>query len=339
MPRVFRTGKGGDPESERAMGDDRLPALEMSLRDAWRVAWWGKWIILVTLGMVILGAVVHVHVNPRPYVATMVVAPASGTQLVAQAERTGLLLNSGTGFDEGTAQFERLWMIARSESLAKRLEGRRELIRPAQQQAWSADAGSGDALRLPATVRGILRAVARWIGLPGSTRPERATLAQYTSKMVLKSYKGTGLMEIVFAHPNPRFAVALLWGALEEADQVLRMRAKGRLQAQIGQLEDRIAAAAVVEHRQVLLDILGDRERRLLLIESSQPAFFVVIAPPTVSPVPAAPPLDLIRILVLAGGVSLGYLIALVLYGLKGPGAAARELGKGAAGTAPSEPV
>jgi uncharacterized protein involved in exopolysaccharide biosynthesis len=161
----------------------------------------------------------------------------------------------------------------------------------------------------------MLRLPDRVFGLPNWTAPSTSRLADYLREEVAVSEFGSsGLREITFTHRDPEFALQLLRRLYAAADENLRQDALERSRQYIAYLELRLRSVAVAEHRAALGALLGDEERKRMLIEADVPFAARVVSPVGVSELPTQPKVIGTLIVALLAGLFLGVLIAFFFF-------------------------
>ena len=114
------------------------------------------------------------------------------------------------------------------------------------------------------------------------------------------------------------------------ADELVRIRRKERLDAQVAYLRRKLAQEEIRDLRVVLIQLWSDREKQLMLLQGGDLPYTVnVVKKPVVTAYPIYPPVGLFMWLSLGAGVLLGMIGTFVIH-------AFRTAGRDIAGTSVS---
>ena len=114
------------------------------------------------------------------------------------------------------------------------------------------------------------------------------------------------------------------------ADELVRIRRKERLDAQVAYLRRKLAQEEIRDLRVVLIQLWSDREKQLMLLQGGDlPYTANIVKKPAVTAYPFYPPVGLFMWLSLGAGVLLGMIGTFVIH-------AFRTAGRDIAGTSVS---
>ncbi len=313
----------GRPREERVYavavpegGDQR------TLRDVVLTVWRGKWIIVATTCVSVALVVTWMRLTDPLYTASMVVAPATdaGAQnLTSSLSRfSGLASLAGINLpvEESVSPFTQFNELLRSATLAQRVEEKHGILTRVFKDDW--DAENGQWLR----PSGLKAMVKRWLypffHLPAWTPPTIHGLAGFLEENVVVFEVGrSGMRQIEFRHKDPTFALHLLTWIHEECDALIRQGAEERTSSQIQYIESKLRNVTTAEHRQSLVELLSDQEKRMMMIQVDLPFAARIVEAPMVSDKPTSPKPKLMLALAVAGGFLIGVFVSALLDALR----------------------
>lgn len=301
-------------ESSRRPSPDLIDLAELLAK-----LWHQRWLVAICVAIGFLYATYQVHRATFVYTAELKVTPAQSNEgarapsvggFGGLAARAGLSLgqsNSGSTFSlykEGLT----------TRSLAAALAERPEIMHVVFAGEWNAEEN-----RYVEPERGFVGSIAQGVktllGYPKHKweAPNAARLQDYiTGAVKINDNPDTGVTTLVYAHPDPAFAVQFLTQVHNIADANLRRKARLRATQYIEYLSRQLQSISLVEHRTAIAAALSEQERARMTASSSL-AFAaepVDVATPTLRP--TAPRPTLMLLFGLLGGFAVGLSLALV---------------------------
>jgi LPS O-antigen subunit length determinant protein (WzzB/FepE family) len=264
-----------------------IPALVQTMRRGWCL------VGAIALACMLITAI-GLKLRQPVDTATMIVAPtpadlSASSELAAEIERFARLAALGQmppGIGRVPA-LDRYAQLFGSTTLAARLETEHHLLRIVFADQWDTERQAWHAP--PGALAGIERAMLRFFGYPGWTRPDVAALGEWLGRRIEVERIGTSVpFRIEFSNPDPTFAVALLGMAHAGADGLLREQAQGRIDRQIAQVEQQLAAATDPIRRQALQALLSREYQSQALLQTEEPYAAQVVMPPATGTTPSS---------------------------------------------------
>jgi uncharacterized protein involved in exopolysaccharide biosynthesis len=267
---------------------------EITLPGMARTLWDGIWLLAAVVAATVLVTAVGLKLRPPLYTATMTVAPAqadlsAASQLASELEQFANLatLAQSAAKIERVSDLERYAQLFGSTTLAARLDAEHHLLQlvfadqwDPQTRTWHPPAG---------WIARIERAVLRFFGFPGWTKPEAAELAEWLGNRIdVERMGSSSLYDIEFSHPSRAFAVSLLGMAHDGANALLREAALDRINGQIGQVEKELGAATNPGRKQALEALLTEEYQTQALLQTDQPYAAQLVVPPAAGPTPSS---------------------------------------------------
>lgn len=299
------------------------PEGEIDLRDLVQQLWRGKWIICATTAAVFALVVTWMKLTDPLYTASAVIASATESGAGGLAGKlshySGLASLAGIDLpgEESVSPFTELMEIATSPTMAERLlEEQPELLQTIFEDDWDAESESwvgpgGPVAAVKAWVYGFL-------GQPSWTPPSANTLSEFlVEEIQISSVGTTGMKRVAFDHKDPKFAVLLLRQVGLTSDDIIRKRAQERTLREIAYIEDKLASVTTVEHRLSLVELLSEREQRMMMIQIDLPFAARVIEPAMASNTPTFPKPALFLALGIVCGLFLGVIATFLLDALR----------------------
>jgi hypothetical protein len=255
----------------------------------------------------------------------MTVAPAqsdlsAASELASELEQFANLatLAQSAAKIERVSDLERYAQLFGSTALAARLEAEHHLLQlvfadqwDPQNRTWHPPSG---------WIAGIERAVLRFFGYPGWTKPDVAELAEWLGDRVdVERMSSSSLYHIEISHPSRAFAVSLLGMANDAANALLRAAALDRISGQIGQVEKELGAATDPGRKQALEALLTEEYQTQALLQTDQPYAAQVVVPASAGATPSSlNPLFALGLAVVVG-VILGLFVVFLRDALRSP--------------------
>jgi uncharacterized protein involved in exopolysaccharide biosynthesis len=289
---------------------------QIALKDLLRALWRERLKILGAVFSAFVLGVVYLALATPKYTASVAVGSVEAQNSLDLGGALGQL-SSLSGLGPGSVgsdqKFEIFIDILASNSVASRLADDTDLMQRIFKDEWDDDSRQWrPAQGLVAT---ILRLPDRIFGLPNWSAPSASRLADYLrDEVAVSEFGNSGLREIAFTHADPEFALQLLGRLYAAADENLREDALERSRQYIAYLERRLRSVAVAEHRAALGALLGDEERKRMLIEADVPFAARIVSPVRVSELPTQPKVVGTLILAMLVGLFFGVALAFLFF-------------------------
>lgn len=265
------------------------PTLPDLLRLLWRA--WPHLLIGAALGG--LGAVLFLLLSIPHYRVTMLVAPAERgvradvKSFLPDNPDFALQYVDRSRESPAFADFTRFEHTLRGRSVASGLTGDKPLL---------------DGLRRDR----------RFVFSPHPDLASVDDLATYfRKKITIEPVGNTTLRRVVFDHPEPAFATALLNRLYRQADSLIRRDVAARAEGRVGYLKGMLEKTSHPDHRRVLTSLLMEQEHLLMMLAMEEPFAAIVVEQPSSSARPWWPR----KSLIFAGFAFAGALVGFALRG------------------------
>lgn len=280
------------------------------------VFWRGKYIIalFVILGIGIATAWLK-NVEPS-YTARMTFVPVRFSQTTSLVgglsqnlpARFGAVLGQAANAGVLDFEFEQFIEMMTMPVLAERLEKRHNIMTFVFKKYW--DATNQRWARPDNPIANFEYGLREFFGMPIWSEPTINDLAKYLGeKLKIQTRGKIGTREISFEHPDREFALNILRWLYANTETLFRAAAGNRVVMQINFLRAKLKEQQVAEHRQVLINLLGEQERRMMLIQPSVPYVVELMQPPVASDMPTSPRLMLTMLLGIGLGLATGIFV------------------------------
>ena len=288
----------------------------MSLAEVLGVLWWGKWIIALVVALTVGATALYIKDTIPEYTARMVVAPlgAAGESGISNNIPTPLRrsVTSLLGASYETTEFDKLRAVLHSIPLAERLQEKYRLLQVFHPGMWDAKAGRWHPPPPDDWFSRLKKSVRSALHIPGLRPPDIPLLAGYLQQIQVEPFEDTSLRMLYLDHHDPQLAAYLLDLAFREAEEVLRQRKIDQYRAQLDYVRNRIQKITVVEHRVVLINLMGSIERQIMAVQANQPVAGEIMRPVWVDPWPSRPRSEIILTWSTVVGLLLGLPAALL---------------------------
>ncbi len=296
---------------------------EIALRDLFLKVWWGKWIIVATMAVVVGLVTVWLKITEPVYTARMVIAPAGEagggmmgglSQYLDLASLAGIDLPS----EQTLSGFDQFSELVTSVTVAERLKEKYGVLEIVFEESWDAQNKRWQA---PQGIAGaVIGRVRTFFGLPAWTPPSSKALAEYLKEELRLTPVGATAMHVLaFDHKDPQFAVQFLRWIHREDDELIREQAQERTSRQLAYIESKLATVTVAEQRLSLVELLSAQEKRMMMITVDLPFAARIIEPPVASEAPTFPKPFLALALAIAGGLFVGFFLVFLIDALREP--------------------
>ncbi len=291
----------------------RPSAESIHLRDMVGIALRGWPTVLVSTVLTVVLVTVWMAIVDPKYTAQMTIAP-TGTdpsQNLGALSAVASFAGIGNMVSEDVPRYERFQQILFTRLLAERLDERHQIIRRVFEDLWDAETETW--LPPPGPLNKIKATVNPWFGLPAWSDPSDEELVEFLKEEVAIAQVGdTAMLQLSFSHEDPAFASAVLNWLHAEADTLLREEAREQALQQVAYARERLASVTVSDYRTMMLSLLGEEEKKLLLIEGAGPYAALVVDPATSSDQPTFPKpvIFLVAAVILGGSVGLALVFA-----------------------------
>ena len=278
----------------------------LSTGDAFKVAWWGRWIILATVTATVLAAASNALQRTVPHEAKMLLNLREG--------------GTGATNDVELVREHSFHELLGSTAVAEVLTTKHQMLPKVFPENWNQETKSWNRPPREGALGNLRKRLRAYLSIPPWQEPDASSLAEYLGRIRwLVRWETPGVIEVSFRHPDPDFARSFLELTLESGDSVLRRQDRRRLISRMKHLRSRLASTSVVEYRRSLVAQIAAIQQQLLLIDMSPRYAFGVLDGPYVSINRGAwSDVKLTLCLALAGSLALGFAISLTAHGLRG---------------------
>ncbi len=266
-------------------------ATEPTLMDLLRLLWRAR--IFLVLGAVLgcIGAVLFLMCSVPHYRVTMLVAPAERT---VRADVKSFL----PGHPGFALQYMERSMAAPEDTDFTRFEytfrGRRV----------------ASSLFSDLSIVEGLRRERKFVFSPAPDMAGAEDMAEYfRKKIAIEPVGNTPLRRIVFDHPEPEFAMALLQRLYYQTDLLIRHEVAARAEGRAGYLKGMLEKTTHPDHRRVLTSLLMEQEHLLMMLAMEEPFAAIIAEPPARSVKPWWPRRSLIFAGFIFAGALLGFAV------------------------------
>ena len=262
---------------------------EPTLMDLIRQLWSARFVLLLGAALGCVAASLFLVLSVPHYRVTMLVAPAERT--VRADIKSFLPENAGFAahYREGSmaaldaADFTRFEYILRGPSVADSLSRDKPVLDGLSREGKFVFSSAAD--------------------LNGTDE-----LAHYfRKKIAIEPVGNTPLRRIVYDHPEPEFAIALLNRLYEQADSLIRRDVAAKAEGRAAYLKDMLEKTGHPDHRRVLTSLLMEQEHLLMMLAMEEPFAAIVAEPPAASVRPWWPRKSLIFTGFAFAGALLGF--------------------------------
>ncbi len=264
----------------------------VDLRDVFRAIWNGKWLVLLATLAGLAYGLWNLHKTTPVFEAYMVVMPA-GDSSMSSSGAGGTVNKIAQSFgisadDKGTDFFGRLEITIGSYALAERLQNKFGLLQKMHGGQWEEESNSW---RRPGGSRFEVREKIRaFFNLPTWMPPSIASLSRYLGSAIMVSdIDLTDVKRISLQHSDLEMAGFILEKTYQEVTELLREQDRDRIERQRAYILSQLKQVRYQDSREVLLQLLTDRERSLMLTEDKGPYLGLVIDPVRLPARPESP--------------------------------------------------
>lgn len=276
--------------------------------------WKGKWLISLTIILVMaLVSVVIATATPQ-YEVTATLTPAEQEKGGSAAEGLSGVFGqfaSLAGGGQSQDSFARFKMLTGSLIIAQRLDEQHGYLRRVYSDAW--DAENQRWAEPPAgLVAETKKAIVRAFGMTAWTPPSDATLSDYLKSQIELTETKDGPLTMTMTHADADFAVQLMSDVIAETEAYLKEQAAKQADARLAHLRDLLRQESNTIYRQILMARMTDIEQRQFMLGADLPYAAEIVDPPHASPLPVFP--RPVFMLALAGlsGTFLGIMIVII---------------------------
>lgn len=303
---------------------------DFDFADIARSLWRGKFVVLACLVLSVFLTAQFLRNTVYRYTAELKVTPPSTTstslsgalsQLGQVAALAGI---GGIANNDNTSAFQLYLEGLLLRETAETLSANPEIMKAVFKGEWNETEGRWQ--EPPATMfTPTYLELRRWFGVPiyAWQPPDAARLHDYIKRSI-RTIQGvrSPVATITFKHDDPKFAVTFLTALNETVDAALRKKMLERTSQYIAYLSQALRTVTVAEHRLALVQALSEQEKFRMMASSSAPYAADVFGGPMVSSRPTDPRPFYVLLIMIAGGLVMGGLLARAIY----PGRGAHPL-------------
>jgi uncharacterized protein involved in exopolysaccharide biosynthesis len=291
--------------------DDNVET-ETDLRDLFLMIWRGKWAIAL-FAIIGIGFAVQYVRNFAPYFeASMIIRPNTDNSLpetLGGGNNNTIQALAGIGGGQ-TKLIDQFRIVYKTRIVAERLQKKHDLL-PILYGGYDAQAGRWD--RPSGWQFELKERIKQWLGVSGWAPPTIDEIRNYVENEIkIEPESGTDMMVLTYRKDDPQFAKWFLEMVFEEADALLKERELLRTSAKLDYLRRRIQETTILDHRQALVQLLSNEEKRMMLLSSDLPYAVQVVQPLSVPDKAFRPSIARTALAGAAAGIALGLLLVLV---------------------------
>lgn len=290
----------------------------LSLRDIVQIIYRGKWIVLATIVLTILGSVLYLKRQQHLYTVEMIVTAVKHSDISVGTQQNSLLagLANTFGVAQSTGQepeYQLYKYYLTSPIVVERLQEKYGILQKFYESSW--DPEKQEWIRPEST--GWRGAVNRFFGLPDWQPPSARSFASFLEGRIEMEFQETSVELISMEYGDPVMASQILVWLHEEADALVRERDDTRLKSQLTYLESRVDDVQITVQRLMLNRMMLGHLQRRTLIDNELPYAADLIQSPAVPTSPTWP--NPVRFLTLAifGSILFGLLFSFAYEGLR----------------------
>lgn len=274
------------------------------------------WSIL--LGGAILGLLLSILslLSGQTYDSTIIIAPAQSSSATESGANTGLsslaaIAGIGSGGSSPLSAYDQFLLTLHSSGLAQALLSNKPLMQRMFLAEWDDASASWHPAKSP--IQNLSRAIDSVFGFNRPSYLSVDDVQKYLgSRLRVVEDKGTSVRTVTFRTSNPQLSFDILMFVHKQADNMVRESDFAYLNDQVSYLDRRLETVTNLDHRQQLVAILSEYEKRLMLAEGHLSYASRIIDLPQVAKAPSSPR----PIIILTIGTIVGLVIGIGLVAL-----------------------
>ena len=278
----------------------------------------GWWVVLIVLIVCLVIAADHIYKFKPSYVASMVVAPAesAGVSLGQTSRERAAFRQVFSGFGAGGESanlFDQFTVILSSKSLAERVQSENELLQLVFRDAWDAETKMWK--RPNGWVFRKKEELKKKLNMPEWRPPNLEILAQFVKDNVaIEKVLRTNLYKLSVESSDPVFAADLLKLVVFGADDILRERDYKVVASNLTYIRGRLNGTTISEYRLLLIQLLAEREQRMMLMQGPNPYAFQIVEKISIPETPSSPKAIRTIFVAIVAGIIVGIVLTLILH-------------------------
>ncbi|ELB2149628.1 LPS O-antigen length regulator [Vibrio parahaemolyticus] len=296
---------------------------EIDLRELFKALWKGKWIIIVTTFILVIGSVLYALSLPNIYKADALLAPAessTGGGLSKMAGQLGgLAALAGVNLGGGeTSQTDLAVQVMKSRQFVEAFINKHDLLVPLMAATdWDLtnnklildaelyNPNSGEWLREPN-------------GLRGSTPTAQEAFEVFNKGVLsISQDKESGLYTVSVKYYSPYIAQQWVNWLIEDINKVMRERTIAETSQNLAYLNTQLQKTAVADMQSTFYKLIEEQTKSLMLAEVQEEFIFKVVDPAVVPELKDGPKRALICMLGTLLGGMLGVAVVLVRFAFR----------------------
>ncbi|HGS5164673.1 TPA: Wzz/FepE/Etk N-terminal domain-containing protein [Vibrio harveyi] len=296
---------------------------EIDLRELFRALWKGKWIILATTFLFVVGSVLYALSLPNIYKADALLAPAESSnggglsKMAGQLGGLAALAGVNLGGNE-SSQTDLAVQVMKSRQFVEAFINKHDLLVPLMAaKDWDLANNKlilDEEIYNPNTGEWLREAK----GLRGATPTAQEAFEVFNKKVLSASQdKESGLYTVSVKNYSPYLAQQWVTWLIEDINKVMRERTIAETSQNLAYLNTQLQKTAVADMQSTFYKLIEEQTKSLMLAEVQEEFIFKVVDPAVVPELKDGPKRALICVLGSLLGGMLGVAIVLVRFAFR----------------------
>ncbi|HHF2871639.1 Wzz/FepE/Etk N-terminal domain-containing protein [Vibrio diabolicus] len=296
---------------------------EIDLRELFRALWKGKWIILATTFLFVVGSVLYALSLPNIYKADALLAPAESSnggglsKMAGQLGGLAALAGVNLGGNE-SSQTDLAVQVMKSRQFVEAFINKHDLLVPLMAaKDWDLANNKlilDEEIYNPNTGEWLREAK----GLRGATPTAQEAFEVFNKEVLSASQdKESGLYTVSVKNYSPYLAQQWVTWLIEDINKVMRERTIAEASQNLAYLNTQLQKTAVAEMQSTFYKLIEEQTKSLMLAEVQEEFIFKVVDPAVVPELKDGPKRALICVLGSLLGGMLGVAIVLVRFAFR----------------------
>ncbi|EOX4462057.1 Wzz/FepE/Etk N-terminal domain-containing protein [Vibrio alginolyticus] len=296
---------------------------EIDLRELFRALWKGKWIILATTFLFVVGSVLYALSLPNIYKADALLAPAESSnggglsKMAGQLGGLAALAGVNLGGNE-SSQTDLAVQVMKSRQFVEAFINKHDLLVPLMAaKDWDLANNKlilDEEIYNPNTGEWLREAK----GLRGATPTAQEAFEVFNKEVLSASQdKESGLYTVSVKNYSPYLAQRWVTWLIEDINKVMRERTIAEASQNLAYLNTQLQKTAVAEMQSTFYKLIEEQTKSLMLAEVQEEFIFKVVDPAVVPELKDGPKRALICVLGSLLGGMLGVAIVLVRFAFR----------------------
>lgn len=276
------------PSSETLVASSQTSTVVVDLRQVFMALLKWSWVIALATGFGIYSGAKEAHNFSPKHIALAVLGPFSSASSSSAAPALGsgsasvISLLTGSGSASTMTSVDRLIHVAGTLSFARHVQEKYGFMQRVFASSWDAEAKDWKPVRTEPN--GWEEKIRYYLNYRRPSQRTLEDLAKFFSGVLqVKKVEGTPYVEVRVEMTDGAFALAILEIVLREGAAIIAEKDNAVLKAQSKYLENRLARARLIEHRDALVALLSEQARKEMMTSGDSLPMVELIEPPYVS--------------------------------------------------------